>query len=148
MVLTWSGGSIKGFVVSENGGIFGFWIASTELNSCDEDLFVNPELGLDPHFHHNMKQEVDKANERRQWQLISTLGSEIIANHRGHWTIIMEQPPVQIGQYVLGKNLGIGAFGKVRLVSCPSVRPSFTCPFLLVCFVEWFNFDLKAPFSG
>lgn len=27
----------------------------------------------------------------------------------------MEQPPVQIGQYVLGKNLGIGAFGKVRL---------------------------------
>lgn len=26
----------------------------------------------------------------------------------------MEQPPVQIGQYVLGKNLGIGAFGKVR----------------------------------
>ncbi len=22
-------------------------------------------------------------------------------------------PPVQIGQYVLGKNLGIGAFGKV-----------------------------------
>lgn len=28
----------------------------------------------------------------------------------------MEQPPVQIGQYVLGKNLGIGAFGKVRLV--------------------------------
>jgi hypothetical protein len=28
----------------------------------------------------------------------------------------MEQPPVQIGQYVLGKNLGIGAFGKVRLI--------------------------------
>jgi 5'-AMP-activated protein kinase catalytic alpha subunit len=27
----------------------------------------------------------------------------------------MEQPPVQIGQYLLGKNLGIGAFGKVRL---------------------------------
>ena len=24
-------------------------------------------------------------------------------------------PPVQIGQYVLGKNLGIGAFGKVSL---------------------------------
>lgn len=26
----------------------------------------------------------------------------------------MEQPPVQIGQFILGKNLGIGAFGKVR----------------------------------
>ena len=26
----------------------------------------------------------------------------------------MDQQPVQIGQYVLGKNLGIGAFGKVR----------------------------------
>ena len=25
----------------------------------------------------------------------------------------MEQAPVQIGQYILGKNLGIGAFGKV-----------------------------------
>lgn len=29
----------------------------------------------------------------------------------------MEQPPVQIGQFVLGKNLGIGAFGKVKLAS-------------------------------
>jgi len=29
----------------------------------------------------------------------------------------MEQPPVQIGQYVLGKNLGIGAFGKVKLAT-------------------------------
>lgn len=28
------------------------------------------------------------------------------------WT--MEQAPVQIGQFILGKNLGIGAFGKVR----------------------------------
>ena len=28
--------------------------------------------------------------------------------------ITMEQPPVQIGQFILGKNLGIGAFGKVR----------------------------------
>ena len=27
----------------------------------------------------------------------------------------MEQPAIQIGQYILGKNLGIGAFGKVRL---------------------------------
>lgn len=26
----------------------------------------------------------------------------------------MDQQPVQIGQYVLGKNLGIGAFGKVK----------------------------------
>jgi len=26
----------------------------------------------------------------------------------------MDQPPVKIGQYILGKNLGIGAFGKVR----------------------------------
>ena len=25
----------------------------------------------------------------------------------------MEQAPVKIGQYILGKNLGIGAFGKV-----------------------------------
>ena len=30
----------------------------------------------------------------------------------------MEQPPVQIGQYILGKNLGIGAFGKVRMRLC------------------------------
>mmetsp|Transcript_37624 Transcript_37624/g.80304 ORF Transcript_37624/g.80304 Transcript_37624/m.80304 type:complete len:698 (-) Transcript_37624:117-2210(-) len=29
----------------------------------------------------------------------------------------MEQPAVQIGQYVLGKNLGIGAFGKVKLAT-------------------------------
>lgn len=29
----------------------------------------------------------------------------------------MEQPPVQIGQYILGKNLGIGAFGKVKLAT-------------------------------
>ena len=27
----------------------------------------------------------------------------------------MEQAPVQIGQFILGKNLGIGAFGKVGL---------------------------------
>jgi hypothetical protein len=27
---------------------------------------------------------------------------------------IMDQAPVQIGQFILGKNLGIGAFGKVR----------------------------------
>ncbi|KAL7555496.1 hypothetical protein ACA910_010969 [Epithemia clementina (nom. ined.)] len=29
----------------------------------------------------------------------------------------MEQPPVQIGQFILGKNLGIGAFGKVKLAT-------------------------------
>jgi len=29
----------------------------------------------------------------------------------------MEQAPVQIGQFILGKNLGIGAFGKVRYTS-------------------------------
>lgn len=28
----------------------------------------------------------------------------------------MEQAPIQIGQFILGKNLGIGAFGKVRVV--------------------------------
>jgi hypothetical protein len=28
----------------------------------------------------------------------------------------MEQAPVQIGQFILGKNLGIGAFGKVRII--------------------------------
>ena len=27
----------------------------------------------------------------------------------------MDQAPVQIGQFILGKNLGIGAFGKVRI---------------------------------
>ena len=27
----------------------------------------------------------------------------------------MDQAPIKIGQYVLGKNLGIGAFGKVSL---------------------------------
>jgi hypothetical protein len=27
----------------------------------------------------------------------------------------MEQAPVQIGQFILGKNLGIGAFGKVSV---------------------------------
>ena len=32
-----------------------------------------------------------------------------------HTIFSMEQPPVQIGQFILGKNLGIGAFGKVRL---------------------------------
>jgi len=29
----------------------------------------------------------------------------------------MEQPAIQIGQYILGKNLGIGAFGKVKLAT-------------------------------
>lgn len=29
----------------------------------------------------------------------------------------MDQAPVQIGQFILGKNLGIGAFGKVRIGS-------------------------------
>mmetsp|Transcript_26942 Transcript_26942/g.75756 ORF Transcript_26942/g.75756 Transcript_26942/m.75756 type:complete len:718 (+) Transcript_26942:358-2511(+) len=29
----------------------------------------------------------------------------------------MEQPPVQIGQFILGKGLGIGAFGKVKLAT-------------------------------
>lgn len=29
----------------------------------------------------------------------------------------MEQPSIQIGQFVLGKNLGIGAFGKVRFTT-------------------------------
>jgi hypothetical protein len=28
----------------------------------------------------------------------------------------MDQAPVQIGQFILGKNLGIGAFGKVRIM--------------------------------
>jgi len=32
-------------------------------------------------------------------------------------------PPVQIGQYVLGKNLGIGAFGKV---SCKKAALNLT----------------------
>ncbi len=35
-------------------------------------------------------------------------------------------PPVQIGQYVLGKNLGIGAFGKVsyeKAVDLPAAEP-------------------------
>jgi len=27
-----------------------------------------------------------------------------------------EQAPVQVGQFILAKNLGIGAFGKVRLL--------------------------------
>ena len=39
----------------------------------------------------------------------------------------MDQQPVQIGQYVLGKNLGIGAFGKVsssaRFCSKSSILP-------------------------
>lgn len=32
----------------------------------------------------------------------------------------MEQAPVQIGQFILGKNLGIGAFGKVRIGQRPA----------------------------
>ena len=41
-----------------------------------------------------------------------------------HSTLKMD-PPVQIGQYVLGKNLGIGAFGKVSYEKAafqPAVR--------------------------
>ena len=30
----------------------------------------------------------------------------------------MEQAPVKIGQFILGKNLGIGAFGKVGYSFC------------------------------
>jgi hypothetical protein len=33
----------------------------------------------------------------------------------------MEQAPVQIGQFILGKNLGIGAFGKVRMMILSAV---------------------------
>jgi len=29
----------------------------------------------------------------------------------------MDQPPVQIGEYILGKNVGIGAFGKVKIAT-------------------------------
>jgi 5'-AMP-activated protein kinase catalytic alpha subunit len=36
----------------------------------------------------------------------------------------MEQAPVKIGQYVLGKNLGIGAFGKVRS-KIGNISPNF-----------------------
>lgn len=33
-----------------------------------------------------------------------------------------EQAPVQVGQFILAKNLGIGAFGKVRLFMHRSVN--------------------------
>ena len=69
----------------------------------------------------------------------------------------MEQPPVQIGQYVLGKNLGIGAFGKVRMTSnepsivlalewlrgscgfygCPARMPWIYIYLLQVCWAYW-----------
>jgi len=35
----------------------------------------------------------------------------------------MEQAPVQVGQFILGKNLGIGAFGKVRGNTHVSISP-------------------------
>jgi hypothetical protein len=41
----------------------------------------------------------------------------------------MEQAPIKIGQYVLGKNLGIGAFGKVSFGSIFDV-------FLMSCLVK------------
>eukprot|EP00980_Cylindrotheca_fusiformis_P011914 scaffold2830_cov131-Cylindrotheca_fusiformis.AAC.35 len=34
----------------------------------------------------------------------------------------MDQAPVQIGQFIMGKNLGIGAFGKVRISSLDVLR--------------------------
>ena len=52
----------------------------------------------------------------------------------------MDQQPVQIGQYILGKNLGIGAFGKVNSCGMSKIlpRPSpFWQPFS--CFVLHFR---------
>ena len=53
--------------------------------------------------------------------------SQSHSHSHSHWridTIIhsMEQAPVQVGQFILGKNLGIGAFGKVRR---PFLHPVF-----------------------
>jgi hypothetical protein len=42
----------------------------------------------------------------------------------------MEQAPVQIGQFILGKNLGIGAFGKVR-----NTQPHLACLDLSLLFM-------------
>jgi hypothetical protein len=42
---------------------------------------------------------------------------------------VMEQAPIKIGQYVRGKNLGIGAFGKVSFGSIFDV-------FLMSCLVK------------
>jgi hypothetical protein len=33
-----------------------------------------------------------------------------------------EQAPVQVGQFILGKNLGIGAFGKVSIMVLIDLR--------------------------
>lgn len=35
--------------------------------------------------------------------------------------LIMDQAPIQIGQFILGKNLGIGAFGKVGFLNCVAI---------------------------
>ena len=50
----------------------------------------------------------------------------------------MEQAPVQIGQYILGKNLGIGAFGKVSNVKAGSEKELIPVIglFQRVCFVQ------------
>lgn len=56
----------------------------------------------------------------------------------------MDQSPVKIGQYVLGKNLGIGAFGKVRLLlfllprviirhASPAVIRAINCLIVALC---------------
>ncbi len=44
----------------------------------------------------------------------------------------MDEAPIQIGQYILGKNLGIGAFGKVRCIVSSTVAPSLR-PGLFEC---------------
>jgi hypothetical protein len=52
-----------------------------------------------------------------------------------------EQAPVQIGQFILAKNLGIGAFGKVRWKNDPvalqrgGLTPGWST--LLDCVPKW-----------
>jgi hypothetical protein len=44
----------------------------------------------------------------------------------------MDQAPVQIGQFILGKNLGIGAFGKVSCTEHTNDIPMVTLQKILV----------------
>lgn len=53
-----------------------------------------------------------------------------------------EQAPVQVGQFILAKNLGIGAFGKVRLCLMRVLTPpQNVCSFVCECEKNFFDVD-------
>ena len=70
---------------------------------------LHPNLIVDTNSTKIQGQKASATTSKRQLAFIEKCDIEYHAID----DIEMDQSPVKIGQYVLGKNLGIGAFGKV-----------------------------------